>query len=175
MHDLAVLTTRTPLPGTVGQLVASDEVAAPSVVRVTGHSVVDDPGRTARLLTAVGEWAGPVMWEDAAAMARVTANALMPGMSGAPVVRNSDGAVVGVVSGRYNSAGGWLKDTVWVARTEDLAPLLDGVTEVTLTRAPYTAPADVLLTVTADTVRLTGPGTDTSARHGGVRSGLAEA
>jgi len=25
--------------------------------------------------------------------------------------------VVGVVSGRYNSADGWLRDTVWVART----------------------------------------------------------
>ena len=53
----------------------------------------------------------------------------MPGMSGAPVIRDSDGAVAGVVSGRYNSADGWLAGTVWVARTEDLLPLLDGIAE----------------------------------------------
>ena len=53
-------------------------------------------------------------------------------MSGAPVIRDSDGAVAGVVSGRYNSADGWLAGTVWVARTEDLAALLDGIADVTM-------------------------------------------
>jgi hypothetical protein len=50
----------------------------------------------------------------------MTAEAPLPGMSGAPVIRDSDGAVVGVVSGRYNSADGWLAQTVWVTRSEDL-------------------------------------------------------
>ena len=59
----------------------------------------------------------------------MTADAVVPGMSGAPVIRDGDGAVAGVVSGRYNSADGWLAGTVWVARTEDLAVLLDGVAE----------------------------------------------
>ena len=65
----------------------------------------------------------------------MTAEALMPGMSGAPVIRDSDGAVAGVVSGRYNSADGWLAGTVWVARTEDLAVLLNGIAEVTMRQA----------------------------------------
>ena len=56
-------------------------------------------------------------------------------MSGAPVVRDGDGAVAGVVSGRYNSADGWLAGTVWVARTEDLAVLLDGIAGVALAQA----------------------------------------
>ena len=96
-------------------------------------------------------------------------------MSGAPVIRDGDGAVAGVVSGRYNSADGWLAGTVWVARTEDLAALLDGIAEVTMRQAPLAGPVDLLLTVTGDQVRLTGPGIDVSAGHGGVRSGLAEA
>lgn len=40
-----------------------------------------------------------------------------------------DGAVVGVVSGRYNTADGWLAGTVWVTRTEDLAALLGGISD----------------------------------------------
>ena len=96
-------------------------------------------------------------------------------MSGAPVIRDSDGAVAGVVSGRYNSADGWLAGTVWVARTEDLAVLLDGIADVTMKQPPLAGPVDLLLTVTGDRVRLTGPGIDVAADHGGVRAGLAEA
>jgi hypothetical protein len=35
------------------------------------------------------------------------------GMSGAPVIRDGDGAVAGVVPRRYNNADDWLKGTVW--------------------------------------------------------------
>jgi tetratricopeptide (TPR) repeat protein len=175
VHDLAVLTSNIGLPATAGALTASDQLAVRTPVTVTGHSVIDDPGRTARFLTAIGQWAGGAMWDDAVPVGRMTADALMPGMSGAPVIRDSDGAVAGVVSGRYNSVDGWLAGTVWVARTEDLVTLLDGVTEVTLTRAPLAGPVDLLLTVTAEHVRLTGPGIDVSAGHGGVRAGLAAA
>ena len=61
----------------------------------------------------------------------------MRGMSGAPVLADQPGpapVVVGVVSARYNSADGWGRDSVWVARTEDLAPLLAGLGEVTMAR-----------------------------------------
>ena len=40
---------------------------------------------------------------------------------------------------------------------------------------PLAGPVDLLLTVTGDRVRLTGPGIDVAADHGGVRPGLAEA
>ena len=40
--------------------------------------------------------------------------------------------VVGVVSARYNSADGWLEHSVWVARSEDLRPLLEGVAPIEL-------------------------------------------
>jgi len=174
-HDLAVLVSDVLLPATAGELAATDQMAPRAGVTVTGHSVIADSGRTARSLTTIGHWAGPAMWEDATPAGRMTAEALLPGMSGAPVIRDSDGAVAGVVSGRYNSTDGWLAGTVWVARTEDLATLLDGTAEVTMRQPPLAGPVDVLLTVTGDRVQLTGPSIEVAADHGGVRAALAEA
>ena len=53
---------------------------------------------------------------------------------------------------------------MWVARTEDLAALLDGIADVTMRQPPLAGPVDLLLTVTADQVRLTGPGIEVAAR-----------
>jgi tetratricopeptide (TPR) repeat protein len=175
VHDLAVLICDVGLPATAGPLTATDQLVVRTPVTVTGHSVIDDPGRTTRFLTAIAEWAGSAMRDDAVPVGRMTADAVMPGMSGAPVIRDSDGAVGGVVSGRYNSADGWLAGTVWVARAEDLVLLLDGLVDVQMEQAPLAGPVDLLLTVTAERVRLTGPQIDVSASHGGVRAGLAAA
>jgi len=76
-----------------------------------------------------------------------------------------------VVSGRYNSTDGWLGHSVWVARTEHLRHLLDGVAEVAMER-PVTGAVELVFEVTATEVRLTGPGLDVAAPHGGVRPGL---
>src|ERR1019366_1499895 len=142
---------------------------------VTGHVMADDPGHRYRFMDAPGEWAGRTIRDDAVPLGRMTAAAVIPGMSGAPVVRDSDGAVAGVVSGRYNTADGWLTGTVWVARTEDLAVLLDGVADVKLAEAACSAPVDLVLEGPGGRVRLAGAGVDVPAAHGGVRSGLAEA
>ena len=53
--------------------------------------------------------------------------------------------------------------------------LLDGIANVVAQQVPYAGPVDLLLTVTDEQVRLTGPGTAIAADHGGVRAGLAEA
>ena len=175
LRDLAVLTCDAALPAVAGELTATGQMKLRTEVSVTGHSVIEGSGHTARSLTTIGRWTGPAMWEQAVPTGRMTAEALMPGMSGAPVIRDSDGAVAGVVSGRYNSADGWLARTVWVARTEDLLPLLAGIATVSMPRPPLAGPVDLLLTVTAGQVRLTGPGGDVAAPHDGVRAGLAEA
>ena len=174
-HDLAVLVCDVHLPAITGDLVATDQMAPRTAVTVTGHCVIAGSGRTARSLTTIGRWTGPAMWEDATPTGRMTAEALLPGMSGAPVIRDSDGAVAGVVSGRYNSADDWLKGTVWVIRTEDLAALLAGIADVAVKQPPLAGAVDLLLTVTDGRVQLTGPGIEVAADHGGVRSGLAEA
>ena len=172
LRDLAVLTCDAALPEVAGDLTATGQMKLRTEVSVTGHSVIEGSGHTARSLTTIGRWTGPAMWEKAVPTGRMTAEALMPGMSGAPVIRDSDGAVAGVVSGRYNSADGWLAGTVWVARTEDLLPLLAGIATVSMPRRPLAGPVDMLLTVTAGQVRLTGPGGDVAAPHDGVRAGL---
>ncbi len=175
LRDLAVLTCDAALPEVAGELTATGQMKLRTEVSVTGHSVIEGSGHIARSLTTIGRWTGPARWEQAVPTGRMTAEALMPGMSGAPVIRDGDGAVAGVVSGRYNSADGWLTGTVWVARTEDLLPLLVGVATVSMPRQPLAGPVDLLLTVTAGQVRLTGPGGDVTASHDGIRAGLAEA
>jgi hypothetical protein len=175
LRDLAVLTTAAGLPTVAGRLVATDQMTLRVTVTVTGHVAPDDPGHMYRFLNAPGEWAGGTTRDDAVPLGRMTSSAVVPGMSGAPVIRDSDGAVAGVVSGRYNSTDGWLADTVWVARTEDLVVLLNGIADVTMWQAPLAGPVDLLLTVTANRIQLTGPGIDVAADHSGVRPGLGEA
>jgi tetratricopeptide (TPR) repeat protein len=175
LRDLAVLTSDTRLPAVTGPLTVTDQLPLRALVAVTGHAVPDDPGRSYRFLTAPGEWAGGTTRDDSVPLGRMTSSAVVPGMSGAPVIRENDHAVVGVVSGRYTTADGWLAGTVWVARTEDLAVLLDGIADIRVERPPLAGPADLLLTVTESQVRLTGAGVDVAADHGDVRPGLAEA
>ncbi len=159
VHDLAVLTTRTPLPDLAGAFTQTDRLALRTQVTVTGHVLVpEDPDHSYRFLDALGEWAGGATRDDAVPLGRMASSAVVPGMSGAPVIRDRDGAVAGVVSGRYNTADGWLTATVWVARTEDLATLLDGVADVTMEQPRVAGPVDLLLAVTGEQVRLTGPG-----------------
>ena len=139
VRDLAVLTCAAGLPAVAGPLAATDQMALRMEVTVTGHACPDD----CRSRYRFSERDGGVGWgttrDDAVPAGRMTSSAVVPGMSGGPVIRDSDGAVAGVVSGRYNSADGWLAGTVWVARTEDLAVLLDGIAEVTVRRAPVAA------------------------------------
>ena len=135
LRDLAVLTCVPGLPEVTGPLMATDQVPLRVQVTVTGHAVPDDPGHLYRFLDAPGEWAGGTTRDEVVPLGRMTSSSVVPGMSGGPVICDSDGAVAGVVSGRYNTADGWLAGTVWVARTEDLAVLLDGIAEVTMRQA----------------------------------------
>ncbi|MGW6911068.1 SUMF1/EgtB/PvdO family nonheme iron enzyme [Streptomyces sp. NPDC054940] len=126
-HDLAVLRREPPLPASIGRLLFSDRQRPGTPVIVTGHVVVPDAARpdgSQRYVDALGTWAGGAVRDDTLSLGRLSSKDLLRGMSGAPVRRQYDDAVVGVVSERYNSADGWLRDSVWVARTEDLVPLL---------------------------------------------------
>ena len=139
LRDLAVMTCAAGLPAVARPLWATDQVPLRVQVTVTGHAVPDDPGHTYRFLDAPGEWAGGTTRDEAVPLGRMTSTAVVPGMSCGPVICDNDGAVAGVVSGRYNSADGWLAGTVWVARTEDLAVLLDGIAEVAVDDRPQAA------------------------------------
>lgn len=83
-------------------------------------------------------------------------------MSGAPVWRR-DGAVVEVVSARYNSSDDWLRGTVWVARVEELVPLLHGLASVSIAKRRADGGAELTLTIDENRVRLSGSGVDVVA------------
>jgi WD40 repeat protein len=128
-HDLAVLTSDGGLPGSAGALTATDRLPLRAEVTVTGYVVIPDSRYVYEFLDAPGEWAGRVS-RNSISLGRMKADAVVPGMSGAPVIHESSNLIAGVVSGRYNSIDGWLEGTVWVARTEDLSDLLDGLADL---------------------------------------------
>jgi hypothetical protein len=134
IHDLAVLQTAKALPDVVPGLKPSDKVAQRAQVSITGAPHVED-SYSYLFLDAPGEWAGGTTRSDNVQLGRVTADAVMKGMSGAPVISTEDRMVVGVVSGRYNSDDGWLRDSVWIARVEDLTSLLAERSDADVRRA----------------------------------------
>lgn len=152
IHDLAVLVTADPLPDSVAGLDASDEVSLQTAVTITGVAELHDPGRAYRHLDASGQWDGGTARDDQVRLGRLTADAVVPGMSGAPVLLLPHRRrVVGIVSARYNSVDGWAEHSVWVARTEDLAPLLEGIIDATVTRRAHAGHSDAVTILAGDT------------------------
>ncbi|OLB64095.1 MAG: hypothetical protein AUI10_12550 [Actinobacteria bacterium 13_2_20CM_2_72_6] len=131
LRDMAVLATQTPLPASVTGLVATASVTPSASIVISGVSRFPDR-REHRYLTTTGVWQGAALREDRVALSRVESSGVVRGMSGAPVRLIPGDSVVGVVSARYNSADGWLRDSIWIARTEDLLPLLGGLLTIDL-------------------------------------------
>lgn len=121
LHDLGVLRAESGLAEVVPGFAAADRTRLRTDVLVTGCVDLRDSHQY-QFLDAPGQWAGGTTRDDGVRLGRLTASGVMRGMSGAPIL--ADGAVVGVVRARYNTDDGWGRDTVWVARTEDLEPLL---------------------------------------------------
>ncbi|WP_433788410.1 S1 family peptidase [Actinomycetospora sp. CA-101289] len=131
-HDLALLRLGVALPRIAPSLQPSDGMELAAQISVTGVAAVEDYFQY-RFLDALGNWAGGTTRSDSLQLARITSDAVMRGMSGAPVL-TSTGSIAGVVSGRYNSQDGWLRDTAWVARTEDLERILIEYADVRVSR-----------------------------------------
>lgn len=163
-RDLAVVRRAEPLAESVP--VSMHPVAFQADVVVTGVAEVDDPGHTYQSLDASGSWQGGTVRDGRVMLWRVRSADVMPGMSGAPVLRLSDRAAVGVVSARYNSADGWLRGSVWVARVEDVAALLSTVPGIDVRRRLVFADevGTVLSLRTVDTALVRGPAGTMAAR-----------
>ena len=120
-HDLAVLVRDDPLPASVAGVARDGRDGQAGRCRRHRRGPGGRPRPRVRLAGRARRVAGrgdarrPGSGWDGCRRASV-----LPGMSGAPVRRLADDVVVGVVSARYNSADGWLRDSVWVARTEHL-------------------------------------------------------
>jgi hypothetical protein len=124
-HDLAVLRVARSFPASVAGLALSGTMSPAAGVHVLGMARIPDEDHQYRFAPAAGTWSGIAM-QDGELLAVMESKAVALGMSGAPVRRTGDDRVVGVVSGRYsNPADPWFRDSVWLARVEDLLPLLD--------------------------------------------------
>ena len=139
-HDLAVVVTNKPLAESVAGLAPTDEVPQATPVAVTGVAIMTDPGHSYRHLDTNGHWAGGTTRDDQIQLGRIVVEALMKGMSGAPVL--SGNFAVGIVSARYNSADEWARNSVWVARTEDLTPLLSGLDDIVAPQSGNAEPTE---------------------------------
>ena len=172
LADIALLRSTTSLPESVGAMVASHSVLPTTPCSIVGVGVLDDPGHTHRFLPATAEVVG-IVDRDGSLLLRVGSKELVPGMSGAPLIRISDGALVGVVSGRYNSDEYRNAETGWIARTEDLDRLLRSKNiDAAITRPPVTAPIKLRLTINQKSARLTGPGVDAQGPVSGMTLAL---
>ncbi|MEU7798845.1 tetratricopeptide repeat protein, partial [Micromonospora arborensis] len=176
LHDLAVLIRPEPLAATVGSMVMADSIDALTSVVVAGVSLVDDPDHDYRWMAATGAWKIGTTRDNQVPLGRFSSSDVLPGMSGGPVRRLDDDAVVGVVSGRYNSADGWLAGSVWVARVEDLLPLLTDVEHAPTKGALWTTTTLALtLDIGESQTRLSGSGVQAAADHDGMSIALADA
>ncbi|MGY6658583.1 phosphorylase family protein [Amycolatopsis sp. TRM77291] len=150
-RDLAILSANEPLPGTVPALSPTDAVRLQTPIAIGGVKLIDDLRIGYGFQDPSGRWDGSTAKNHEAPLGRLTSKAVAHGAGGGPVRRIVDDVVIGVVSARYNSAGDWPRDTVWVARVEDVLPLLDGIADVEVTGQPKVRavrPRTVIVTLT---------------------------
>ena len=157
-------------------LVASGSVPEATDLRVTGAGEIgaDSPDD---YCSTTATWQGAAVRDGRVSSAVFEAECLTEGMRGAPVRRAGDDQVVGVVSAaHYGGSTANRPRSVWATRIEDLLPLLAEMPDVALADKRLAGtPLDLTLTVTADSVRLRGAGTDVRAPHGGTGPGLDNA
>ena len=97
-------------------LADSEDVKPKEVVVVTGAAELADAREDAALIASstAGRWDEWGLYEDSVRLFKIKASGVLRNMSGAPVIRDKDSTVVGLVTGRYNSADGWGQGIVWV-------------------------------------------------------------
>lgn len=146
VQDLAVLRCDRPLAGSVAGLVAAASVAPATPVVVQGVSDFPNPsGHRFDSTVTTGVWQGSAVRQDGVVVGQLDAAGLVRGMSGGPVRRIGDGMVVGIVSARYNAATPRMRDTVWVARAEDLEPMLAGLSKIRVRQVEVGEVVDVMV------------------------------
>jgi S1-C subfamily serine protease/tetratricopeptide (TPR) repeat protein len=122
-HDLAILECDIHFESAVTTFLDPEDLRPADLVVITGVSTFADRGRV-EVNSAIGRWAGRIT-RDGVEYGAVETSGVVPGMSGAPVM-TPDGKILGIVSGRYNSIDGWLRDSVYITLSDRIVPLLRG-------------------------------------------------
>jgi len=126
-HDIALLQLTGPLPKEVEPvtLINSEATRSGMNFQVIGFGEVNDPTHQYRYSSATGVIVGPTD-RDGVDLLQLESKQVLRGMSGGPVIAGAVKGVVGLISARYNidpSTGLWMRDTVWAARSEQIAAL----------------------------------------------------
>lgn len=129
INDLVLLRTDQPMPRSVSHLSLSDVQAQNTPVWLGGYAIQQDSTglNSYPFLETSGRWEG--QREDTNGVVRGVAHAsgTAKGMSGCPIVRTMDGAVIGILSHRYRGEEQWGDHRVWASRVEDLERLFADV------------------------------------------------
>jgi tetratricopeptide (TPR) repeat protein len=123
--DIAILTCQTSLKESIRCLIRSDEVDPNTPIIISGVAGLDDPGHEYRYLEATGSWQGGSVRDGRQLLGRARIQDIIPGMSGCPVRHLAEDCVVGMLIGRFQTLDGWMRDTAWICRTEDILTALD--------------------------------------------------
>ncbi|MFF0819218.1 serine protease [Micromonospora haikouensis] len=139
--DLAVLKAENALSGSISHLMRSDIPQPGDEFQLVGFGTLRESYFDAEYmrLSARGRWNGVERQGDGFLIASGDAPGTAKGMSGCPVIRGVDNAVIGVLSGRYNSVDGWSHGRVWISRVESLLPLIPPGVSVPLQQVPVPA------------------------------------
>jgi len=138
-------------------LADSEDVKPEEVVVVTGAAELADAREDAALIASstTGHWDEWGLYEDSVRLFKIKASGVLRNMSGAPVIRDKDSTVVGLVTGRYNSADGWGQGIVWVVGGRAIEQFCRPVVGSLLPPPPVpTRTVHVVLRPTRETVSL---------------------
>jgi len=139
-HDLAVLHAEKFLKASIPHLAPSDAQKPGISFHMVGFAQLPEAYgfRHYDYTATTGIWEGVSQADEGIMLGRGRAEGAALGMSGSPILRIPDNAVIGVLSQRYNSNDGWSRGTIWASRIEDLVPLIRDLSEI-----PFERPAPV--------------------------------
>lgn len=143
-HDLAVLRTEKLLEASISHMALSDAQVPDTKFFIVGFAELPEAYgfRYHDYTATTGTWEGISRSDNGVLLGRGRAGGAARGMSGSPILRTSDNAVIGVLSQRYNSVDGWSRETIWASRTEDLVSLIMDLSDVPFERADPVPSAD---------------------------------
>jgi hypothetical protein len=108
-HDLAVLRSERSFKASIPHLAYSDMQPANTKLALLGFGRMPEGTTESEFsyLPSSGRWEGTAEKSTGLVLAIAEASGVALGMSGCPILREGDQAVVGVLSGRYNSMDTW--------------------------------------------------------------------
>lgn len=171
-YDVATVRIEKPLDASVSELVSTWSLRMNEPLEIQGVAHIEDTLHDRTDVEMPGAWYGHSKQDDII-VGRMNADAVVGGMSGAPVRLRGTNRVVGVVTQQYHSGSAVMENSAWMALSDDLKRLVADL-DVDVTSVPPPDGWKLTLTIDAERVTLSGHGPSISEPHHGVGHGLRE-